>query len=273
MGSPDFGIPSLAYLYQRSDIKLIGIMTQPDKKKGRGKILSPTPIKQWSIDHGIPVSCPTTKEDLVIQLNQWNPTLIIVIAYGMILPKIVTDSYHCINAHASLLPKYRGASPIQAVLLHNEKETGITLIKMNDKMDEGDIVFSQSMLIKQTDNFKTIHDQLSRLSVDALDHYLNNPQNGFPQNHQKASYCQKLTTKDRQLNPTDTIEEKYAKIRAFSPQPGAFFVQNTQSIKILDAHFKNNQLIPIQVQPEGKKQMTYDDYLRGGYPKLCLENE
>lgn len=262
MGSPDFALSTLKSLHEKYGVA--SVLTRPDAPKGRGKKLTPTPIKAWAEEHNIPVYTPQDKTEVASQLKELNPSLCVVIAYGMILPKSITDTIPCINLHGSILPQYRGASPIHASLLNNDTETGITAIQMNEKMDEGDILHINRIPIADSDTLQTLHDTLSELSAKTILDTLESPTTPRPQDHNQASYCQKLTTEDRKLTPNDSAPLKYGKIRAFSPKPGAFIEDPSgKKIKILNATLSNSTLIPITVQPEGKGPMTYSDYLLG----------
>ncbi len=269
MGSPDFALPTLQTVHRVTPIT--HIFTKPDAPKGRGKKLSPTPIKEWGIEQKISVSTPLNKIELEKAVIALNPSLIIVIAYGMILPKYITDTYICINLHASILPSYRGASPIHSALLNNDTKTGVTAIHMNEKMDEGDILYIEKITIKNSDNLKTLHDTLSNLSaktiLDVLGLESLKPEK---QNHSLATSCKKLHTSDRTLDPTDPPAISYGKIRAFSPKPGAFIETKGKKIKIIAATLQNDILSPTLVQPEGKRPMPYTDYLLGHPEGLLL---
>jgi len=261
MGSPEFALPSLKALHNHPRIDLIGIFSRKDAPKGRKKVLTPTPIKAWAKDH-YPIFTPETKTDLVKQVEALNPDLAVVIAYGMILPKILTDSIFCVNVHGSILPSYRGASPIHAALLNGDSKTGITLIKMNEKMDEGDILSIYERPLSEKDNFQDVHDSLSQLSAKACIDLANTFPNitATPQNHSQASVCHKLRSSDFELLQSDSSETKLRKIRAFSPYPGAYISINDKRVKILDAEFKEKELIPTVVKPEGKSAMSFHDY-------------
>ena len=158
--SPQFAIPALDICIKLTPPTQLTVLSQPDKIRTRGKKSSPTPIKQHAINHNLTTYTPQTKEEFSKLIITINPDLVIVIAYGMIIPKAITDNYLCINAHASLLPQYRGASPIQTALLNNDAETGITLIKMNEKMDEGPIIEQKQPIAKDC-TFKQLHDELA----------------------------------------------------------------------------------------------------------------
>jgi methionyl-tRNA formyltransferase len=262
MGSPEFGLHSLVKIQTHHSVELIAVFSKADAPKGRNQVICETPIKAWATKRHIPTYTPTSKKELCENIHELKPDVILVIAYGMILPKSITDTYLCINVHASLLPKYRGASPIHSSLLNNDKETGVTLIKMNEYMDKGDILFSKKIAIAPSDNLQTLNDKLSALSSKACDEIMNIIKHlrFTPQNHDEASYCRKLHTNDFELQSTDSIEEKIGKIKAFSPRPGAFIIQDGKHIKILDAIIEDETLIPITVKPEGKPSMSYRDY-------------
>lgn len=268
MASPDFALPSLQALYELPSVTISAVFSRPDTRKGRHKQLQPTPIKAWAINHHIETYTPTHKEELAEQVQKLNPDLIFVIAYGMILPKSVTDHYMCINVHGSLLPHYRGASPIHASLLHNDTQTGVTLIHMNEKMDEGDMIMKTTYDIDPKDNFQHLHDTLAQHSAEACASLIHDYPNltMTPQDHTQASYCSKLTSDDFELKDTDSLQTKQGKIRAFSPAPGAFIFQDGKRIKILEASVDGEKLIPIRVKPEGKREMSYRDYTLSNPP-------
>lgn len=263
--TPDFACPTLAKLHEDNTVNIIHVITQPDKIRTRGRQTSPTPVKALASKLNIETSTPTNKAEFKTIIEQLNPDLIIVIAYGMILPKEIVENYFCINLHASLLPMYRGASPIQTALLNNDTITGVTLIHMNEKMDEGDILAKQQCDITHSDNFLTVHNKLATLSATLCLNWLNQTKKPTPikQEHSKASYCKKIQKEDLELKITSQPAENYAKIRAFSPTPGAFIMKEGKRIKILEAKLENDIIIPTLVKPEGKKLMSYSDFKKG----------
>ena len=274
-GSPEFSCESLSILAKLNINKTITVITQPDKIRKRGNKIQPTPVKALALQHNLTVHTPKSKNEFEKLITSIKPDLIIVIAYAMIIPKNITDTYLCINAHTSLLPKYRGASPIQTALLNQDNETGISLIQMNSKLDEGNIITQTTIPIEKTDTYGLLHDKLATLTasmiLELIQSYLKNPNvDNTPQNHQLASYCSKITTSDCQLNINDPIKTNLAKIKAYSPKPGAYLTIQQQKIKILDAKIESNTLIPLQVQPEGKKVMSYTDYLLGNKKEINL---
>ncbi len=267
MGSPSYALPTLEALHKQFPDTTFTVFTRPDAPQGRSKTPVPTPIKTWALENQIPVFTPQSKTELAEQVQRINPSLIVVIAYGMILPKIITDTYFCLNLHGSLLPQYRGASPVQASLLNGDTKTGITLIKMNEKMDEGDIVYTVETAISENEHFGELFERLSHLSADSCLEFLSKcwPDNirFESQDHNKASVCYKLNKDDFELKPTENVETWLRKIKAFSPAPGAYVLEDGKRTKILKANYTNGQLLPEMVQPEGKKPMTYTDYCRG----------
>ena len=268
MGSPDFGIPTLSKLHQKYPNNLVGIFTQPDRPKRRSKKPIPTPVKTWGLENNIPVFQTDQNSDLTTQITLLQPTLIIVIAYGLLLPKNITDHFNCINIHGSLLPKHRGATPIQASILAGDKITGITLIRMTKGLDEGPILAAETTTLSEDTTFGALFKKLQHLSTNCLLKFLDTAtqknMKGLPQNHALATYCHKINKADLQLDWTEEPHTLLRKIKAFSPIPGTYTItQKKQRIKILDAKIEKGQLIPLIVKPEGKQEMTYIDFCRG----------
>lgn len=268
-GSPDFAKNILSDLSKVPYISIIKVLTQPDKPKGRGKQLLPTPVKTMAEHLNISVETPTKKGDITKLLHILKPDIVLVVGYGIILEAETVNTFHCINIHASLLPQYRGASPIQASLLNNDDTTGITLIRMTEGLDEGPILRQSDIPILKKDTFSTLHDRLSQLGADmAADHIQEITitdvfPSGSKQNDAKASYCHKIQKSDLLLKKSDSPQVKLGKIKAFSPKPGAYIMHQDKRIKILDAVLKRGLLIPLTVQPEGKNSMSYKDYCLG----------
>jgi methionyl-tRNA formyltransferase len=272
MGSPEFALPSLKALRQTFSEDIIAVFTRPDAPKGRGKKLVSTPIKSWALSQEIPVYTPHNKDELQSEIVNLDPDLIVVIAYGMIFPQVITDKYFCLNVHGSLLPKFRGASPIQASLLNGDTETGITLMKMNESMDKGAILSKETITIQDNDNLASLHDKLAELGSKVLpgyisDHLITGQFTLTPQDHVQASYCKKIQKTDLELDLKQTPIQILRKIRAFSPIPGAFVINNNRRVKILDAKIVDDELNILQVKPEGKSIMSYHDYCLA-HPKI-----
>lgn len=265
MGSPAFAETTLQTLISFSTV--IGVVTQPPQPKGRGKTLSKTAVHLAAESHAIPVYTPKTKKRLSQIVQHLRPDFIVVVAYGRLLPAAITTDYCCINVHGSLLPAYRGASPIHAALLNGDAVTGITLIRMNDQMDAGDIVLLETTPIQEKDTFQSLHDRLATMGAAAVARFFSDPR-GFlshakPQDSGLATYCQKIASSDAELRLSHTVLKNLGLIKAFSPSPGAYIIENGRRIKILQAIVQDGILCPVLVKPEGKKEMLYTDYVRG----------
>ncbi|MFC1771073.1 methionyl-tRNA formyltransferase [Candidatus Margulisiibacteriota bacterium] len=266
MGSTGFALESCKALHNSLHSGISMVFTKPDAPKGRGQKLVPTPLKEWALENSIPVIEPRNKEEVQKEVFNINPDLIVIIAYGMILPKAITDNYFCINAHASLLPKFRGPSPVQSVLLAGEKITGITIMKVNEKMDQGPILLQEKIEIEDTDDYLSLSEKLSGLSAELLPKYINTKLRSdriapVSQDHSEATYCRKITKEDLFLDLSLDPEAIVNKVRAFSPFPGAYTMKDGKRVKILEAEVKDNILSIKKVKPEGKGLMDYNDYL------------
>lgn len=267
MGSPDFAVPALRAVLAHPNVVLAAVITQPDQPKGRGKQLSQTPVKGASLAVGIPVFTPSSKKELSRIVNAVSPDLIVVVAYGRLLPAAITERYLCLNVHGSLLPHYRGASPIHAALRGGDLHTGVTLMHMNARMDAGDILIMSETAIADGEGFQSLHDRLSVMGGTVLQAFLDKPEHWLsqarPQSENEATYCQKLSSEDARLREDVSAKENWGIIRAFSPVPGAYVVEGGKRVKILEAKLEGERLIPLLVKPEGKNAMSYADYERG----------
>ena len=268
MGTPDFAIPSLAMLVA-SDNTIIGVVTQPDRPKGRGKQLHPPPAKKLALQHGLPVVQPeNVKEENFIQwLKIKKPDLIVVVAFGQILPpKILRiPSHGCINLHPSLLPKYRGAAPINCALMNDEKITGVTTILMNEWMDTGDILLQRETEIGQKDDALTLSQRLSilgsKLLLETISQLKKGTLTSIPQNHSQVSYAPVLKKADGQIDWRRNARAIHNQIRATLPWPGAFTNLGSKILKIFRSEVVEyeSQYLPgkiMQVSSEGIKVAT-----------------
>ncbi len=265
MGSPDFAVPTLKALVDFFGIsKIVGVVSQPVKVRGRGRELSPTPVHQFAHSLGLTVFTPESKEEVASVVEMLQPDLVVVIAYGMILPKSVTDHYLCVNLHGSLLPSYRGASPMQAAILAGDTETGVTLIRMNERMDAGEILSLARIPLSVEETLGQLHDRLCELSAEVMINYLKGacPTPVF-QDETLATYCKKIQKDALQLDLSGDARSSVRKVKAFSPVPGAYVSKDGRRVKVLDARVENEKFVPILVKPEGKSEMTYEDYVRG----------
>lgn len=243
MGTPEFAAVSLRCLLEAGH-QVLGVVTQPDRPRGRGMKLSPSPVKEVAQEYNLPVFQPVRlpEDDLFAFLEETRPEVIVVVAYGLKIPPAILSfpPYGCINVHASLLPKYRGASPIQAVLLNGETVTGITTMRMDEGWDTGDLLLSRQIPIRPEDNFGTLHDRLAALGGEVLLETLAGLATGkvqpVPQNHDQATYVPKLTEEDLLLPWTASTVSLHNRIRAFAPAPGARTFLNGEMLKVWAAY-------------------------------------
>lgn len=242
-GTPDFAVPALETLIH-SNHEIIGVYTQPDRPSGRGQKLTPSPIKSLALQYNLPVFQPKTLKDKEAQqeLIQLNPDLIIVVAYGLILPKAILDipKYGCINIHGSLLPRWRGAAPIHRAILAGDKETGITIMQMEQGLDTGPMLYKSICPITVQDNLEILHDKLSKLGAESLIKVLDNIENIKPeiQDNSLATYASKISKEEANLDWTKSAEECDCAVKAFYP---AYSFLNTQMIKIWDVTYTKNE--------------------------------
>ncbi|GAB4400756.1 MAG: methionyl-tRNA formyltransferase [Anaerolineales bacterium] len=290
MGSPDFALPALRSLSKHYQV--VGVVTQPDRASGRGRELKAPPVKNLALELGIPVIQPEKlrEPEAMQQLHQWNPDLIVVAAFGQILKKDVLDlpQYGCINIHASLLPRWRGAAPINAAVLAGDEETGVTIMKMDVGLDTGPMLSKRSIRIKPDDTAGSLFESLATLGADllieTLPAYMDGKISPQPQPEEGATYAPMLKKEDGLLDFTQPAIELERRIRAMNPWPGAWFEWNGAPFKIHKAHvgqgraeagkklIEQNQpavgagggvLILDEVQPAGKKPMSGKSFLAG----------
>ncbi len=241
MGTPDFSIPSLEAIVEEGH-ELIGVVTQPDRPRGRGKRMTPSPVKAWAVERGYEVYQPerARDHDFIEKLESLAPDLIVTAAYGQILPKRILDipPLGCINVHASLLPKYRGASPIHQAIMDGETKTGITIMYMDVGMDTGDIILMKETPIHADENCGSLHDRLAQLGGVALKESLRlfaqGKPKGTPQQHDKATYCQKIDKSMGEIDWTMEIDRIKNHVRALTPWPGAYTHIHGLRLKILE---------------------------------------
>jgi methionyl-tRNA formyltransferase len=229
MGTPDFALPSLKTLFEAGE-EVVSVYTQPDRPKGRGRKLTPSPIKEWALAHNLPIfQPPSFKEDEArSRLAEDKPDLLIVVAYGLILPPAVLSipAWGAVNVHASFLPHYRGAAPIQWAIINGESETGVTTMRLDAGMDTGDILLQARSPIEATDSSQDLHDRLSVLggtllikTLDALRQGTLMPQ---PQDQSKASYAPPLKKEQGEIRWDLSAPVIDCWIRGLTPWPGAF---------------------------------------------------
>jgi len=263
-GTPDYSLRSLEVI-NNSNHELVGVITQPDKKRSRGNKLIPSSVKQYAIKNNIPVISPNqikNNEDFLNQLKELIPDIFIVIAYGKILSKEILNipKYGCWNAHASLLPRWRGAAPIQRALLSGDKYTGVGIMKMEEGLDTGDILIEEKIIIEKNDNLQSLKDKLSKLSskliIKSID-LLNSKNNINELNllnqlslNREIKYANMITKSEYFLNLDDTAENIYKKVNGLFPR--AYILFNNKNLKILKIKILSENKLNIKY-PKTKK--------------------
>ena len=287
MGTPEYAQRILARLLQTDTMEVVAVYTQPDKPVGRKKIMTPPPVKTLAQKHAIDVYQPSRlrEETVVEELLQIECDYIVVAAYGQILPRAILDHAPCINLHASILPQYRGASPIQQTLLNDDKQTGVTAMLMEEGLDTGDILKIVSFDVPKDMMVETLFEKLTQIAADLSVDVLQNFEHITPQKQleSQASHCKKITKKDGLVN-FDDAHLLYSKYRAFTPWPGVY-LENGMKLKKLAlvekcALGKSGTIIEINkdnilvackkgvlrifsVQPQSKKEMSVVAYING----------
>ena len=295
MGTPDIAAGVLDALI-KSTHEVVCVVTQPDKPNSRGNEIVFSPVKKLAIKNGIDVLQPVkaSAEEFVETLSGYHPDIVVVVAFGQILKKNVLEMarFGCVNVHASLLPKYRGASPIQWAVINGEKETGITIMKMDPGIDTGDIILQEKILLDKEETAGSLFDRLTELAGPVLLKALTEIENGTavftPQDGDGATYVSMLKKSMGKLNFNHSAVELERLIRGLIPWPGAYTFVNGKMIKIWkavvaseedevkaaagqirivdNAFFIGTENIPLQIlelQLEGKKRMPASDFIRG----------
>lgn len=238
MGSPEFAVPALNALAARYEV--VGVVTQPDRPAGRGRTLNPPPIKTLALELGLPVIQPQRLREAAAmqQLQVWRPDVIVVSAFGQILRPEVLDlpAYGCINVHASLLPRWRGAAPIQAAILNGDTLTGVTIMLMDQGLDTGPLLNQRSLSIRPDDTGGSMGARLSvagaELLIETLPGFLAGDIEPLPQDESQATYASMLKKEEGRLDLTRPAEELARMVRAFNPWPGTFLSWKDQLFKI-----------------------------------------
>lgn len=293
MGTPDFSVPCLQRLIDDGH-NVQAVFTQPDRPKGRGNHLAPPPVKELALQHGITVYQPEKLRgsDAFEKLQSISPELIIVVAYGQILPQSIIDlpKYGCINIHASLLPRYRGAAPIQWCILNGETKSGVTSMQMDAGLDTGDMLLSKECEIGENDTAEDLHDRLSLLGADVMSETIALLQKGalkpVKQDDSLSNYAPMLTKDLCPINWTESAQNVHNKVRGLYSWPCATAVLNGKTVKIhktalcgkvsgkagqvaesgkrlIVACGDGNGVEIITLQAQGKKAMSAQDYMRG----------
>ena len=268
MGTPDFAVPILNSLVEEGH-EVCAVITQPDKPAGRGFKLSQPPVKRRALELGIPVYQPETlkNEAILPLLQELSPELIAVAAYGKILPGYVLDfpPRGCLNVHASLLPKYRGAAPIHHAILNGEAETGVTIMYMERGLDTGDMLLKARTPITGEDTVGTLHDRLAALGGPLLCRAIASLDSLTPEKQDDAAhtYAPMIEKDDARLDLSQPAEALARRVRALSPAPGAFLFHAEKPFKGLVIACGEGALKLESVRPQGKPTMTAEQYLTG----------
>ena len=290
MGTPDFSVPCLQSLIDDKN-EIAAVFTQPDKPKGRKMTLTPPPVKVCAEKNGIPVYQPTTLKDgaALEIIKSLQPQMIVVTAYGQILPKEIIEypEYGCINIHASLLPEYRGAAPIQQAILDGKTVTGVTAMYMDEGLDTGDMLMKTELPIGENETADELHDRLSAAGGELIVRVVHAAQSGTltrtPQDDSKSSYVKMLTKDMSEIDLTRSAEEVHNRVRALSSWPGAVIRLNGKKIKLHSTRVSDKQgqpgsvlslqpltvacgqgaVIILELQPEGKKRMDSKAFING----------
>lgn len=289
-GTPDFAARHLHALID-SPHQLVGVYTQPDRPAGRGKKLKASEVKSLALEHQLPVFQPSSLKSAEQQqlLAELNADVMVVVAYGLLLPKAILDTpkYGCINVHGSILPRWRGAAPIQRAIWAGDEQTGVTIMKMDEGLDTGDMLNIVTCPITPTETSASLYNKLAELAPPALLHTLSDiaTAQGTVQNEADANYAKKLSKQEADINWQQSAQQIERSIRAFNPWPICFTELNGHSVKIWQAHVSNQQgkagevlladkngiviacaeqaLCITQLQPQGKKPMSAQDFLNG----------
>lgn len=292
MGTPSFSVPVLENLIKNYNVR--AIITQPDRPVGRKGELSMPPVKKVALEHNILVFQPEKIGTIVEEIKDFHPDFIITCAYGQIVPRAILEipKYGCINVHASLLPKLRGGAPIHKAIINGFTKTGVTIMYMNEKMDEGDIIAQAEIPIEENDTASSLHDKLSILGSDLLMKTLPSIIDGtstrIKQDSSKASYAFTLKREDERIDFSKTKREIYNQVRGLNSWPGAYCLFQGKILKIwecvttdniypglfdgqitklysdgIGVKVSNGEIILKVVQPEGKGKMLATDFING----------
>ncbi|MFO7815479.1 MAG: methionyl-tRNA formyltransferase [Halanaerobiales bacterium] len=295
-GTPDFSVPSLKKLSDEDEIKIKGVITQPDRRRGRGKKVQYTPVKKESLKRNLQVLQPENinSDEIIKKLDKMELDLIVVVAYGQILSKELLElpEKGCINLHASLLPEYRGSSPIQHAILDGKDKTGVTTMFMEEGLDTGDIIYQKEIAIKNSYNAGDLHDKLAQSGAELLTKTVldlkDNDLPTVPQDETKSSYTSQLSKEDGLIDWGKSSRYIYYLVKAMNPWPGSFTYLNGELLKIFEVEVLNHntELKPgsvVNADPDfgllvqtgdgvikinrlqlaGKKEMSSSDFLRG----------
>lgn len=292
MGTPDFARQNLQALYESGET-IVGVVTAPDKPKGRGMVLTPSDVKKYALEKGLDVYEPQTLKDgaFLPTLQALDPELIVVVAYGRILPPYVLDypKYGCINNHASILPKYRGAAPIQRAIIDGMTQTGVSVMRMDVGLDTGDVILVKTVDIEPNDNFESVHDKLAIAGSEGLLEVVDLLKTGkatYTAQDENFTYAEKITKADCLIDFNKCANDVHNQIRGLSPIPLAYTMLNGNILKIVKAEVAQNDtngkvgevtsldggifvkcqsgtIKILEIVPQGKGKMKASDFING----------
>lgn len=279
IGTSQFAVPPLEKLI-KNKYNIIKVITAPDKPTGRKQEITPSPVKKAALKYNLPLLQPERIAAFKSEISASQPDLIVLAAYGKIIPKNILDipKFGCLNLHPSLLPKYRGPSPIQTAILNGDQFTGLTIMKMDEKIDHGPIIAQKKIAITSQENSQTLEKKLAQLAanslIEILPQYLQGKIKPQAQDEKQASYTKILTREDGQIDWQQSAQAIARKVRAFYPWPGTWADFNGKRVKILKARAVDKKqeatlstregfLLLELVQPAGKKPMTGQEFFRG----------
>ncbi|MDR3259836.1 MAG: methionyl-tRNA formyltransferase [Fusobacteriaceae bacterium] len=300
MGTPDFALASLKKLYEKHQI--LGVFTKIDKPNTRGGKIKFNPIKEYSLEKNIPIYQPKNlnNEDVKKEIKDLCPDIIVIVAYGKIIPNEIIDipKYRAINLHTSLLPKYRGAAPINGAIINGETESGVSVIYITEKLDAGDIIIQYKVPVFESDNFMSLHDRLKEIGanalIDTIDLIEKNKVTPIKQDESLATYIKPFQRDDLKINWNKSEKEVFNFVRGLDPFPGAFSTIGDKILKIsrVEENFKtykdakigevvdyikkrgpviatqNGSIILVSAKPENKKLLAGDDLINGRFIKI-----
>ena len=298
MGTPEFAVNPLKKLDENYEVVMV--VTQPDKEVGRKKEIRFSDVKKYALDHNIEVFQPEKIRTDYQRIIDANPDLIVTCAYGQIIPKELLEypKYKCINIHASLLPKLRGGAPIHWSIINGDSKTGITIMYMNEKMDEGDILYQKEVEILDSDNVESLHDKLSELGSNMILEFIPMLENGeftpIKQNNEEATYGYNVTREDEHLDFNKTSRDVFNQIRGLNPWPVAYTTLDGKVFKVYSSRISDKnpsgengeitniysdgigvktsdgEIIITEIKEEGKNRILVKDYLNGIHDKDSL---
>ncbi len=296
VGTSEFAVPVLERLHKMVDIPLV--ITQPDRPRGRGRKVTPTPVKSKAIELGLRVISPERIEEAKPEIEVLSPDILVVVSYGQLVPKDILEipKIGCLNVHPSLLPKYRGAAPIQRAIMNGERLTGVTIIWMNERLDAGDIFLQREVPIKDDETYGELHERLSQISAEMMEEAVERVKNNeiikIPQDESLSTYAKPISKEETFIDWNEDAVSIHNKIRALSPKPGAVALISGRRFKIYRSKVSSGKGSPgsilekdikkgvlkiacgresielLYIQPEGKRVMDVASFLRGYGDKL-----